>query len=165
MIAPGADPKAIRLAFQGARKISLNSAGDLVLDTKEGEVQLKQLRVYQKVNGEEQKIAAHYVLKGKRRVAFEVAEYDRRQPLVIDPVLSYSTYLGGSGREDGTMASRWTPPATPTSSATFFPPAFPTTAGAFQTTFGGGSVNAFVTKLNPTGSGLGLLHLPGRQFV
>jgi hypothetical protein len=153
VIAPGADPKAIRLAFQGARKISLSSAGDLVLDTKEGKIQLKQLRVYQKVNGEEKKIAARYVLKGKRRVAFEVAEYDRRQPLVIDPVLSYSTYLGGSGREDGahiTVDSSGNAYVVGDS----FDTNFPTTSGAFQTTFGGGYTNAFVTKLNPTGSAL-----------
>jgi hypothetical protein len=153
VIAPGADPKAIRLAFQGARKISLSSAGDLVLDTKEGKIQLKQLRVYQKVNGEEKKIAARYVLKGKRRVAFEVAEYDRRQPLVIDPVLSYSTYLGGSGREDGahiTVDSSGNAYVVGDS----FDTNFPTTSGAFQTTFGGGYTNAFVTKLNSTGSAL-----------
>jgi hypothetical protein len=153
VIAPGADPKAIRLAFQGTRKISLNSAGDLVLDTNEGEVQLKQLRVYQKVNGEEQKIAARYVLKGKRRVAFEVAEYDRRQPLVIDPVLSYSTYLGGSGDESSSGialdASGDAYVAGVTSDTNF-----PTTSGAFQTTYGGGPLNVFVTKLNPTGSAL-----------
>ena len=155
VIAPGADPKAIRLAFQGARKISLNSAGDLVLDTKEGEVQLKQLRVYQKVNGQEKKIAARYVLKGKRRVAFEVAEYDRRQPLVIDPVLSYSTYLGGNSFDGGySIAADASGNAYVTgwSSSSNFP----TTAGAFQTTFGGGNYNgdAFVTKLNSTGSAL-----------
>src|SRR5207248_706524 len=155
VIAPGADPKAIRLAFQGARKISLNSAGDLVLDTKEGEIQLKQLRVYQKVNGEEKKIAARYVLKGKRRVAFEVAEYDCRQPLVIDPVLSYSTYLGGNSFDGGySIAADASGNAYVTgwSSSSNFP----TTASAFQTTFGVGNYNgdAFVTKLNSTGSAL-----------
>ncbi len=155
VVAPGADPKAIRLAFQGARKISVNSAGDLVLDTKEGEFQLKHLRVYQKVNGAEKKIAARYVLKGKRRVAFEVAEYDRHQPLVIDPVLSYSTFLGGNSYDGAysiavdasgnAYVTGWT-------SSTDFA----TTSGAFQTTFGGGDFNgdAFVTKLNPTGSTL-----------
>src|SRR5205814_7601835 len=133
----------------------LNSAGDLVLDTKEGAVQLKQLRVYQKVNGEEKKIAARYVLKGKRRVAFEVAEYDCRQPLVIDPVLSYSTYLGGNSFDGGySIAADASGNAYVTgwSSSSNFP----TTAGAFQTTFGGGNYNgdAFVTKLNSTGSAL-----------
>ena len=152
VVAPGADPKAIRLAFRGARKIFLNSAGDLVLDTKEGQVQLKQLRVYQKVNGEEKKIAGRYVLRGTRRVGFEVAEYDHRQPLVIDPVLSYSTYLGGSGREDGHhIAVDASGNAYVTGDQ--FSGSFPTT-GAFQTTYGGGETDVFVTKLNPTGTAL-----------
>ncbi|MEY2518284.1 MAG: hypothetical protein QOF24_43 [Verrucomicrobiota bacterium] len=150
VIAPGADPKAIRLAFQGARKISINSAGDLVLDTKGGEVQLKQPRVYQNVDGAERKIAARYVLKGRHRVAFEVAEYDRRQPLVIDPVLSYSTYLGGGGYDQPlNIAVDISGNAYVTGYTTSTN--FPTTPGAYQTTIGSSST-AFVTKLNPTGS-------------
>ena len=97
VVAPGADPKAITLAFEDARKISLNSGGDLVMDTKEGQVQLKQPHIYQKMNGAEHAVGGHYVLNGKDRVAFKIAEYDHRRPLIIDPVLNYSTYLGGSG--------------------------------------------------------------------
>jgi hypothetical protein len=153
VVAPGADSKAITLAFQGARKMSLNSGGDLVIGTKEGEVQLKQPRVYQKVNGEEQTVAARYVLKGKGRVGFEVAEYDRRQPLVIDPVLTYATYLGGSNYDIGTaiavdaLGNAYVTGRTQSTN-------FPTTGGAFQTTSGGGGMDTFVTKLNPTGSAL-----------
>ena len=152
VIAPGADPKTIRLAFEGARKISLNSAGDLVLDTKEGEVQLKQLRVYQKVNGEARKIAGRYVLKGRRRVAFEVAEYDRHDRLSL--ILSSATPPTWAALEMTlAKASRWTPPATPTSPATANSANFPTTTAPSRPPTAV-AADAFVTKLNATGTAL-----------
>jgi hypothetical protein len=152
VVAPGTDSKVILLAFRGARKMSLNSDGDLVLGTKDGEVQLKKPHVYQKLNGEEQTVAARYVMKRKDRVGFEVAEYDRRQPLVIDPVLSYSTYLGGSGSDYPTGIAV-DPSGNAYVTGTTGSTNFPTTSGAFQTTLVG-SLDTFVTKLNPTGSAL-----------
>jgi hypothetical protein len=150
VIAPGADPKAITLAFEGARKISINSGGDLVMDTKEGGVALKRPRVYQTLNGEEQNIAARYALKNGR-VSFEVAEYDHRQPLVIDPVLSYSTYLGGNGDDYGhgiAVDSSGNAYVVGQTNSVNFP-----TATALQAAYGGG-YDIFVTKLNATGSAL-----------
>src|SRR5204863_284947 len=101
-------------------------------------------------------IPGGYVRKGEHQVGFKVAAYDASQPLVIDPVLSYSTYLGGSNEDRDTRiavdaaGNAYVAGETVSSN-------FPTTAGAFQTTFGGGvfgAGNAFVTKLNPTGSAL-----------
>lgn len=101
VVAAGADPNVIRLAFTGADKLSVDEKGDLVLETGGGELRQHKPIVYQEVDGERKEVAGRYVLSGKQEVGFEVAEYDASQPLVIDPVLSYSTYLGGSSDESG----------------------------------------------------------------
>src|SRR5439155_8211839 len=91
------------------------------------------------------------MLKGKHQVGFQVAAYDASEPLVIDPVLFYSTYLGGSGFDQGLgiavdiSGNAYVMGFTNSTN-------FPTTAGAFEVANADG--NAFVTKLNPTGSGL-----------
>jgi hypothetical protein len=152
VVAPGADYKAITLAFEGTRGISLNSDGDLVMDTDEGEVQLKHPRVYQKLNSEEQEVAARYVLKGEGCVGFEVAEYDHRQSLVIDPVLSYSTYLGGSGSDTAygiAVDSSGNAYVTGNTYSTDFP-----TSNPLHAAFNGGTTDAFVSKLNADSSAL-----------
>lgn len=94
VVAPGADPKAIKMGFEGVKKLRVDKAGDLVLALKGGELRLQKPVVYQEMGGAKQYISGHYVLKGGREVGFEVGSYDRRLPLVIDPVLVYSTYLG-----------------------------------------------------------------------
>jgi hypothetical protein len=100
VVAPGADPKAIRLAFKGAEKLSLNQDGQLVLGTGGGKVIQHAPGVYQEVGGKRQAIPARYVLTGSHQVSFQVAAYDATRSLIIDPVLSYSTYLGGSDLDD-----------------------------------------------------------------
>ncbi len=101
VVAPGADPKAIAMKLDGARKMRINSHGDLVLSVAGGEVELQKPVVYQNVNGERREIAATYTLTGNNRAAFNVGSYDRSQPLILDPVLNYSTYLGGSAGDVG----------------------------------------------------------------
>ena len=101
VVAPGADPKAIAMKVDGARKMRINSHGDLVLSVAGGEVELLKPVVYQNVNGERREIAATYTLTGNNRAAFNVGSYDRSQPLILDPVLNYSTYLGGSAGDVG----------------------------------------------------------------
>jgi hypothetical protein len=96
VVAPGADPKAIRLNLEGARKLRVNAQGDLVLSVSGGEVVLQKPVVYQLVNGERHQIAGSYAVSRGNEVAFSVPAYDRSQPLILDPVLNYSTYLGGS---------------------------------------------------------------------
>src|SRR6267143_1982763 len=95
-VAPGASPKAIRLNLEGAQKVRLNSQGDLELSVPGGEVVLQKPVVYQKVKGERHEIAGSYAVTKRHQVAFNVADYDRSEPLILDPVLNYSTYLGGS---------------------------------------------------------------------
>jgi hypothetical protein len=95
-VAPGANPKAIRLNLEGAQKVRLNARGDLELSVPGGEVVLQKPVVYQKVKGERHEIAGSYAITKHHQVAFNVADYDRSEPLILDPVLNYSTYLGGS---------------------------------------------------------------------
>src|SRR6266436_8308855 len=101
VIAPGADPNTIALAFDGPYKLQINRQGDLVLRTKSGRIVQHKPFVYQEENGVKNEIAGHYVFKGKGQVGFKLGAYDTSKPLVIDPVLAYSTYLGGSAREEG----------------------------------------------------------------
>ena len=101
VVAPGADPRVITLAFDGAREVHIDARGELVLGVEGGEIRQHKPVVYQEVAGVRQEVAGRYVMKGKRQVGFRLAEYDRNLPLIIDPVLVYSTYLGGSSGELG----------------------------------------------------------------
>ncbi len=100
IVAPGADPSRISFRLRGVSKLRLD-AGDLVMQTAQGELRLLKPEIYQIVEGERREVAGRYVLAGGNKVGFEIAVFDRRQPLVIDPILSYSTYLGGSDAEEG----------------------------------------------------------------
>jgi beta-propeller repeat-containing protein len=99
VVAPGADPNMIRVGFDGVDKIHIDAQGDLVLKTANGEVRQRKPVAYQEVDGSRREITSRYTLKGKHEVGFELDEYDRARPLVIDPVIAYSTYLGGSSDE------------------------------------------------------------------
>src|ERR1043166_5123026 len=101
VVAPGADASVIALRLEGADRLELDEHGGLVLHV--GERQLRQHRpqVYQTVGGVRREIAGHYELRPAQTVAIVVGSYDPSQPLVIDPVLSYSTYIGGSKGDIG----------------------------------------------------------------
>lgn len=102
-VAPGSDPEAMTLRFQGAEKLTIDSAGDLVLAVGDGHLTLQAPRVYQRDGEQERHIAAQFELRGNDRVGFAVGPYDQRRMLIIDPVLTYSTYLGGSNDEACTV--------------------------------------------------------------
>ena len=99
VVATGANPDLIKLGFEGAQRISIDANGDLILFTTSGEVRMHRPVIYQESAGDKQQIPGHFVLKGRHQVGFEVAAYDHDKPLIIDPALSYSTYLGGGGYE------------------------------------------------------------------
>ncbi|HYL84950.1 MAG TPA: SBBP repeat-containing protein [Candidatus Angelobacter sp.] len=105
IVAPGADPKQIFFKVDGTSKMRINARGDLGLSVPGGEVELQKPVVYQLVNGQRREIEGKYAIDGAHRVRFTVAAYDRTQPLILDPVLSYATYLGGAGTEDSLLAS------------------------------------------------------------
>jgi hypothetical protein len=100
VVAPDADPREIRLEFAGSKRIRLDG-GELVLETAASEVRQRAPVAYQEVRGARLGVASRYVLKRGSHVGIDVGEYDRTLPLVIDPVLTYSTYLGGGGVDRG----------------------------------------------------------------
>jgi hypothetical protein len=152
VVRPGADPDRILLAFKGADKLEVDAQGDLVLHTAVGVIRQRKPIIYQEVDDVRRAIAGGYTLKGEHRVGFRIAAYDVTRPLVIDPALFYSTYLGGSaGEVGGAIAVDASGNAYVTGTTGSIN--FPTTTGAFQTTLGG-SIDAFVTKLDPTGAAL-----------
>jgi hypothetical protein len=101
VVRPGGEPGQIRLRFEGAREVRMDS-GDLILRTTRGEFRHTRAQVYQIRRGKRQSVAARLTLRGRDEAVFDIAEYDRSLPLTIDPVIVYSTYLGGSGQDTAT---------------------------------------------------------------
>jgi hypothetical protein len=152
LVAPGADPAAIELTLRNSKKLTVNTAGDLVVSLGDSEWIERAPVIYQETEGQRHVVAGRYVLRGKNRVGFNVAAYDQKKSLVIDPVLSYSTYLGGSAFDDAFAvavdASGNAYIAGYTSSLNF-----PISSQASQTNSAGG-FDAFACKLNADGSAL-----------
>ena len=133
VVRPGADPARIRLRIAGAQKMYVDGRGQLVVKTPAGAVRWNKPQIYQEVDGQHRSVKGKYVLGRGHELGFEVASYDAAKPLVIDPTLAYSTYLGGSSDDYGygiavdTSGNAYVTGRTVSSD-------FPTTAGAFQTT-------------------------------
>ena len=98
-VAPGADPRQIAFRFEGEESANLDSGGNLILASGGNQVKLKAPRIYQEFGAEQRPVAGRFVRQPDAKVGFELAAYDRSRTLIIDPVLTYSTYFGGSGNE------------------------------------------------------------------
>jgi len=150
-ISPGADPNHIALSFQGAS--ARLESGDLILSTSNGDVRFHAPRIYQPADSNPPSADAHgrivsggFRLLGNNKVGFVVGPYDRSRELVIDPLLSYSTYLGGGGESLVTIAvdsAQNIYVAGSTTSADF-----PVTSNAIQSTLVG-TQNIFISILSP----------------
>jgi uncharacterized protein (TIGR03437 family) len=153
-VAPGADPTLIRMKFGGSQRPSIDAAGDLVIETAAGAIRHRRPRAYQAIDGAERTVFAAFEIDPEDNVRFQIGEYDRRYPLVIDPVLVYATYLGGRGTDlgqslavdsqgcvyiTGHVASSDFPRTTD-----FAPPGSPNVNNAI----------VFVTKLDPNGTSI-----------
>jgi hypothetical protein len=101
LLAPGADLRRVVMDLSGVGELKVDPKGDLVLSTGSGTLVWRKPVAYQTHDGARQEIESRYALRGGHRVGFEVAAYDRTRPLVLDPTLSYSTYLGGGGSDTG----------------------------------------------------------------
>jgi len=168
VVEPGANPNAVRLAIQqwgrgangskssGAR---LDRRGNLLIHTASGDLVQSTPVVYQNVAGRRRAVKARYTFTGTDRVGFAVGAYDTSKPLVIDPVLAYSTYLGGTGADAGqsiAVDSTGGVYITGFTSSTDFPTMTPiqgTNAGNSQAT-DASNRDVFVTKLNAAGNAL-----------
>jgi BNR/Asp-box repeat./Beta-propeller repeat. len=151
-VAARADYKAIRLRFIGASRLAVDAAGDLVIDTPAGAVRHAKPVAYQLINGSRKEVLARYVVVGTRAVRFLIGEYDKRLPLVIDPVLSYSTHFGSRSGFDQLSAVAFDAAGNAYVVGTTSSSDLPTTPGALQPTNRGGDV--FISKLNPAGTAL-----------
>ena len=154
IVSPGADPKRIAFRVEGADRIRLNSGGDAILSTTAGDVSLRQPRAYQENSAGRVEVAANYISLANGALGIRVGDFNAKLPLVIDPVVGYSTLLSGSNSSTAGTAI-----AVDSSGNAYIVGAtgasdFPTTAGAFQKTQNGPTGNAFVTKLNSTGTAL-----------
>ncbi len=152
VVAPGVDPKAIRLKFAGAGKLRVDLKGDLLLGSAGEEVRFEKPVVYQEAAGEKKQVEGSYVLASANQIGFRLGKYDHSLPLVIDPVLSYSTYLGSDAAVGYAIAVDTAGNAYVTGSASSanFP-----TVNALQPALGApNATNAFITKFNANGSAL-----------
>jgi len=151
-LAPGADAARVKLDIDGASALTLDAGHNLVIHTAAGDVIQHAPVIYQTIDGHRRPVAGGYVLENSHTVAFAVASYDTTRALVIDPLLTYTSYLGGTGGDQGVSiavdqsdGSAW---VTGTTTSTDFP----VTGDALQTT-NFGSSDIFITKISADGSG------------
>lgn len=150
IVSPGGCPQDIRIGFEGADSVSLNDNGDVVIGTATGEVHHRRPAIYQEKNGVKRVIAARYELRSDREVGFEIGGYDAEQPLIIDPVLSYSTYFGSRSGGDFIRGVAFDAAGDAYIVGGTASPDLPTTPGALQPVNRFSDV--FVAKLNPAGT-------------
>jgi hypothetical protein len=154
---PGARPSQVRLRYRGVRELSLDQSGDLLIATAAGIFRDERPLAYQLIGEHRQPIPARFALTpgpdGETLIQFETGPYDRRYPLVIDPGLTYSTFLGGSGMESSPGIA-----LTPTGEAYVAGSSnsldYPTTLGALDQVYNGGTFDVVLSKLDSNGTTL-----------
>ncbi|MEZ5427993.1 MAG: SBBP repeat-containing protein [Pyrinomonadaceae bacterium] len=162
VVAPNVDPGIIKLNFENAEKIEMDKNGDLLLRVGSHTVRQHAPFTYQEIDGVRKEIRSAYVIgkkgsKSANEVAFRLGDYDKSRPVVIDPVIVFSTLLGGSSGDDffnieagfsikvDSDGNIYLAGETPSGDFPVQNPHQPTTSGNFD---------GFITKFNPTGSAL-----------
>jgi hypothetical protein len=151
VVAPGANADLIALAFDGATRVSVSPDGDLLVATESGDLVQRRPAIYQNDHGARRAVTGGYVIRRGGTVGFNIGKYDRRLPLVIDPILSYASYLGGVNQDHGNSVAVDAAGDVIVAGVTVSPD-FPI-GNALQSQKNG-SGDAFVSKLNPTGDAL-----------
>jgi hypothetical protein len=155
ILARGADPSRIRVRLTGAKQLKIDAEGNAVLHTSDKDLVLRAPIAYQRRADSRQLVSARYVLSANNEIEFEIGPYDTQEPLVIDPVLSYSSYLGGSNFDallNVTVDREGFAYATGFTCSVDFPTMNPLQSQNLAGTFGG--CTAFVSKFNQSGSEL-----------
>jgi hypothetical protein len=164
-VSPGADPSRIGWRYKGAKEISVDHAGNLHVQLAErdsksaGELIEHAPVAWQEIEGRHVAVTASYKVTGKMAAGFKLSAYDRNRPLVIDPILSYSTYLGGGTAAPSSPADNGAQAIAVDSSGNMYVTGFTgtvdfPTASPEQAAYGGGLYDVFVTKIDPSGSTL-----------
>jgi uncharacterized protein (TIGR03437 family) len=154
VLAPGADPASIRFDFDGVPEVSVDPAGNLVGRNSEGSFELHKPTVYQEVSGVRKAIEGFFSVTHGRTVGFRLGAYDLSLPVVIDPVLVFSTFLGGNSA-DTANAIAIDPAGNIYVAGVTQSADFPVTTNTLQgTQRATGQTTAFVSKLNPSGTAL-----------
>ena len=143
VVEPGVDPGVIQFSLKGADNLQLDEQGNLNVDIGDETVQLLKPIAYQTIDGSRQDISGSFVLDENGQVGFQVGAYDSSQPLIIDPILKYSTYIGGSATDQSYGL------AVDGAGNAYITGVTDSPSFAGRPTGGG---DAFVTKLNETGT-------------
>jgi hypothetical protein len=149
VVTPGADTHAIELGFQDADKLEIDAEGNLIIAINGAQVVQHAPYIYQEIDGVRQTIVGRYEMRDQQRVGFELEAYDAGRTLLIDPMLVYSTYFGGSFTDRAwalAVDSQGFAYVTGQTGSSDFPK---TTSAVFN-----GGYDVFVTKLSPDGRSL-----------
>ncbi|HTK95654.1 MAG TPA: SBBP repeat-containing protein [Terriglobales bacterium] len=169
VVAPGADPRSIRVQIDGVQRLATNAGGDLVLHTSAGDALLERPVIYQERAGKREPVDGSYRIVAGNAIAFDLGSYDRSRELVIDPVLSYATLLGGGNSDTGMGVAIDSSLGYAFITGNTGSDNFPVTANAYDKTCASGTCNtghgtvgdAFVAKISLTGTRLYVTYLGG----
>ena len=138
VVSPGADARRIHLRFDGITALNRDDDGNLILRTPAGDVTQHRPIAYQRIAGNRREIVSRFILGPRGQVSFALGNYDHTAPLIIDPVLSYASFLGGPATDEGHAI------AVDSAGNAYV-------AGVTNSTIQG-DANAFLRKINPTGT-------------
>ena len=163
VVAPKADPARIALVFEGAERLEVDSEGMLLVHVAGGApLRFHKPVVYQQDGSTQRQVAGAFAVDG-RTAKFTLGEYDRTKPLVIDPVLKYSTYFSGGYDYPLSAVGDASGKGYVVGAVDYALSQFPTTPGAYQTT-GRGVINAYIAKFSPSGALLFSTFLGGSGY-
>lgn len=153
VVKPGADPGQLSLGFEGSDSMDVSASGDMSIHTKAGELSFRRPKIYQIQNGQQINVSGGFRKRDSNHIGFDVAKYDQTKPLVIDPVLVYSTYLGGSSWDYATDVAVDSSGDAYISGDTWSVD-FPIVGTSVSAAPQGGMEDGFVAKLNSSGTAL-----------